>query len=306
MAELAEALDIIILLALDIDQTVLMTGNSISLSKQFIDEQNYILHMIDEWLNEGRGRERVFLSYNTSRVCAGEDWVGIFQTQHLPLPHALISSNGLNVVLTNTPPEFMTTLNDPKNRQIIYDDMSRMQEVYGHHQDAVLAGISSELYAQDKLTYHEAMGEGIKQTPTTEYIARGDYYSSLKHSLTTRAHIPGAKKGCFSREYPDATFYYDRVVNKGSALTLLIKHIVPCLSAKGMLFTAGNDLYDQSMLFMHLQSQALLRPEIASQEQLLDDYQEIGITRDDLKLVEDVWQAGILSYNPYRRPLYCS
>ena len=293
MSRMLKELDIVLILAVDIDDTILFRWGRQSFPVSFNEEQIIVLDIINEWLNQDATREYVLLIYNTGRDCFDSSCFRKFENQHLPLPSMLISSNGYHFHMPLAMPPPLASLM-PDSTQRIVGELKVVQQVYKNHQQNLENALGVPLTARWYTTISEAINNGYQPTSTSGYIAAGSFYPAIKNMMENIARIPSARKACFSKEYTPATLLYDRVVNKGGALTLLLKHVMPYLSKQSMLFTSGDDIYDLPMLFMNFQSQAFLRPEQVNLQQLYEDYAEIGITAGELQQVIDIWQAGIL------------
>ena len=322
IAETTEALNTFLVLSFDIDGTVFQNRFESGLSEaeydDFKKEQKYISSIFKEWIENGKGKNRILLIYNTARFAPNYEllfWTDNAKNWFLPEGHIIIYGNGNFIHLREIPFLLTTQLSQP-----LIHKMKRRFEAFCEQDNSIHANYETavseiRLYtsqtSQEMATLHLPTKLSFEADDDEEDISKeSSKYQTLTKNLLKVVHSQNSTKYLYQHTRPPQMLYYfDILHNKGSALTLFMQHLnMHAGYSTIQLYTAGEDIPDIPMLYMDKQATAfwnkapLTAPALFIEDlegdpdanYLEREYQSFGVDTYSLRQIQHQWQASVI------------
>ena len=279
-----------VILSFDIDGTFYRDPARRSDDEDFIDEQKALFNEFDEWLHQSVPSS-VILIYNTARDYGNVDGFQHFQAQGLPAPHILIHSNG-TTVLSN--PQY----NNTEPLQILASHVeaitTKLQTTLKNNNAAIGIAFAPQQEAITQIFITLTQGHNILYTPTSYFFSKSSEVSKLFSYIKEPCENITYGKSFSAHDPTRSLYYYDRQVNKGMSLVMVLQQLFSSLPRGFRLYTAGDDIPDLAMIFPGLLTNAFW-PKSGRQYSFLEyDLNTMGVSLNEFQQLAKFWQAGIV------------
>ena len=280
----------ILILVLDIDGTVVSQPDPESSPEQrirFRRKQTNMLKKLKAQLSSD-----VILIFNTSRdYTKVSDWELSLDREGLPVPDFLIFGNGREVRARKTLPLFLSHLNVTD----LLLQTKKLDAVYREHERQAFGSMNP----YRRIEYVDAVGAAMEQGSIVMTLTSTTFWQRLRypgeHLRLWLRHMAVYQPSMayVDLHQTDAGYFFDGVVNKGTAALMVIDRVMSVTDREYMVVTSGDALDDVFMVLLDRLPQVYTSPELPAGPFELP---ELGLSWPQIADVLRNWHVGILPY----------
>lgn len=280
LTELAERNKLILVFAFDIDGTMIVKPEPHMNSGLFLYQQERNLRLINEWLHEGSGKEMSILIQNTARHYRNSQTIEASQSHEgLPDYHFIIHRNGAQITAST---EHTLPLMRGGGQIGSYAETlsTQLESRFDHNNIQARSALSNMDIRQFDIDVPAATAEGSLITADTRLsLSPSSFFYRLERCYKKMSRFQPSHKFTYEPR-PPVTFLYhfDRSVNKGSALVMLMVSLLSFYPDKKLLLITAGDFLDDA---------TALRPDLLSQAFVQKSERTSAAVRADLQSLVD-------------------